>query len=81
MGPGGAQLNTTCDSLLLGNFGGEPQSALNDIRSGKPWPPQCNSLIIVKASVQATRDPASSQFVVFNLIVTRSTITAIQFRT
>ena len=66
LGPRGAQLNAACTLQVLAGFQGNPA---NDIQSGPHWPPECNSVIIARASVAATQDAASSQYVVTNLTV------------
>ncbi len=69
LGSRGAQVYRTCASIN-NHFGNGDLAAVNDIQSGgQPPAPECRSLIIVEASVQANRDPAGSQLVVNTLIV------------
>lgn len=67
MGPREAQLDATCTLPLLEHIIVNPA---NDIPGGPRWPAACNSVMVVRASVAATQDPASSQYVVTNLTVT-----------
>jgi hypothetical protein len=69
LGPRGAQLYRTCGSFS-NHFGNGDLAAVNDIQTGgQPPAADCKSLIYVDASVQASIDPASSQFVVNTLTV------------
>jgi len=69
MGPPGQQIYKTCGTF--GNhFGNGDLGAVNDIETGgQSGPPECKAYIVVDASVQASLDSASSQFVVNNMTV------------
>jgi hypothetical protein len=70
LGARGAQLNMACAGLASAHFSGGDTSTLNEIQTGRSEPADCQSIIIVTASVLSSRiDPNSPQFEVNSLIV------------
>jgi hypothetical protein len=56
MGANGRQLDTICESTLIVYNGGNAGQALNsDLAAPRMWPPQCTSIIIVRASVSGAQ--------------------------
>jgi hypothetical protein len=69
MGPAGAALYTACGTLIDNHFSGDSLTR-NEILAGQAVPPQCNSIIIVRAIVQATRfDQSNPQLAVYFMTV------------
>ena len=70
MGPSGAPLNLQCGPLFMSHFGNGDAPTMNEIQSGRPGPPQCQSIIMVNANVQGNRlDQSNPRLVVRSLIV------------
>jgi len=63
-------LYMTCGQKLQSHFGNEDMVSFNYIQSGGAAQAECNSIILITASVQAAGiTPGSSQLVVYNLTV------------